>query len=206
MLKYCLLFLNTVTMISQTFTRSSINTTNLLRRTLIFDDNMPSAYIDKYCHIEDKLKSSIYSIEHIVPRCLLNKIDHNDMHNTIRTFNNLNVNRSNYKYVDIMTDEKNWIKLDYGNYVNHKSKLFMPTQSSRGFIARAILYMSNEYNYNPGKVISKDVLLKWFYTYPPLPSEKYHNDIIKKVQNKNNIFISNYNRKSKELLRYIDKL
>ena len=128
------------------------------------------------------------------------------MHNTIRTLNNLNVNRSNYKYTDDLTHDKNWLKLDFDNYVNHKLKLFIPNQISRGFISRAILYMSMEYNYNPHKVIDKNVLLQWFFTYPPEKTEKHHNEVISKLQNKNNVFISNYNKKTKQLLKYLEEL
>jgi endonuclease I len=177
-----------------------------MRYSIIFDDKMPSLYVDKHIHVEPNLRKSMYSIEHIFPRSHLNRKDHNDMHNTLRTLNNLNVNRSNYKYADEPDDEKNWIKLDFDNYVNHKLKLFVPNKASRGIISRAILYMSKEYEYNPRKIIEKDVLLHWFFTYPPDQSEKHHNDVIKKMQNKNNAFISNYNKKTKTLIRYLDDL
>jgi deoxyribonuclease-1 len=167
---------------------------------------MPSLYVDKNVHIEPNLRKSAYSIEHIFPRSLLKKKDHNDMHNTLRTLNNLNVNRSNYKYADMPGTEDNWIKLEFDNYVNHKLKLFVPNKASRGIISRAILYMSKEYEYNPHKIIEKDVLLNWFFTHPPDHSEKHHNEFIKKMQNKNNVFISNYNKKTKTLIRYLEGL
>jgi endonuclease I len=66
--------------------------------------------------------------------------------------------------------------------------------------------MSREYDYNPNKVIDIYTLLKWFHEYPPSQCEKYHNEVIKKLQNKNNIFISKYNMKSKEILKFLQNL
>lgn len=203
---YGLFFLHSLMMISRIFGANTVNCNNIMRYSIIFDTKMPSLYVDKYVHIDPQLIQSTYSIEHIFPRSHLHRKDHNDMHNTIRTLNDLNVNRSNYKYTDIPGQDKNWIKLDFNNYVNHKLKLFVPNKASRGIISRAILYMSKQYDYNPHKVIDKDVLLNWFFTHPPDVSEKHHNDVVKKMQNTNNIFISNYNKKTKSLLKYLDDL
>lgn len=103
-------------------------------------------------------------------------------------------------------DMNNWIELEYGNFVNHKDKLFVPNNDSKGFISRAILYMCREYNYCHKKVIDTEVLKRWFYNYSPSFAEKYHNDVIKRLQNKNNIFISNYNKKNKGIKRILDAL
>jgi endonuclease I len=90
--------------------------------------------------------------------------------------------------------------------VNHKQKLFIPNTVSRGFISRAILYMSKEYNYIITKIIDKDTLIKWYYSYPPTHCEKYHNEVIQRLQNTNNIFISNYNNKCKSIVKFLEKL
>ena len=66
--------------------------------------------------------------------------------------------------------------------------------------------MVMEYGYNPFCVIDKETLVNWFYTYPPDSEERYHNEVVKNIQNKNNIFISNYNKKAKTLHRFIEKL
>jgi endonuclease I len=145
-------------------------------------------------------------MEHIFPRSYLQKSDCTDMHNIVRTINELNVMRSNYKYVDAKDDDQNWIHLTFDNYVNHKNKLFVPNKVSRGFISRSILYMVKEYNYSINKVIDKDVLIKWFYEYPPCAKEKYHNDIVRDLQHKNNMFISCYSKKSKTIHRFLEKL
>jgi endonuclease I len=159
---------------------------------------MPSLYLEK----TSQLSFEKCSIEHIFPKSMIYKNDHNDMHNTIRTMSTLNVNRSNYKFTDYVNyNDKNWVKLDFDNYVNHKLQKFVPNEESRGFIARAILYMSKEYGYNTHNLINKDVLLEWFYMYPPLECERYHNSVVRRLQNKNNIYVSNYRNICKHLVK-----
>ena len=147
------------------------------------------------------------SAEHIYPQCLLDGKQSNDMHNIIKTLNTLNANRSNYKFrEDYDTKSKHWLELECNNYVNHKDKVFVPNNDSRGFISRAILYMYKEYNCNPKKIIDIEILKKWYYNFSPTIDERYHNDIIKRLQNKNNIFISNYNKKNKGIKKILDSL
>lgn len=193
---------------SKGFASNTIKCTNIIRHAIIFDNKMPSIYLDSGFHVDDRLRNNIYSVEHIFPRSHLSTKHINDMHNIIKTINTINVNRSNYKYVEDydINDDKNWVELDFGNYVNHKKKLFIPNKSSRGFISRAILYMCKEYDYNPIKIINKDILAKWFYDYPPTKEEKYHNEIIRNMQNKNNVFIANYNKKKSLVAKFIEKL
>jgi hypothetical protein len=66
--------------------------------------------------------------------------------------------------------------------------------------------MYKEYNCNPNKIIDIEILKKWYYNFTPTIEERYHNDIIKRLQNKNNIFISNYNKKNKGIKKIIDSL
>ena len=147
------------------------------------------------------------SAEHIYPQCLLDGKQSNDMHNIIKTLNTLNANRSNYKFhEDYDIKSKHWVELECNNYVNHKDKVFVPNNDSRGFISRAILYMYKEYNCNPQKIIDIEILKKWYYNFSPTIDERYHNDIIKRLQNKNNIFISNYNKKNKGIKKILDSL
>ena len=194
-------------MISKGLAANTIKCTNVIRNAIIFDNKMPSLYIDKNFHVDEKLCNSVYSIEHVFPRSYISIKHTNDMHNIVKTINTLNVNRSNYEYTDIIdANDCNWIKLDFDNYVNHKRKLFIPNSASRGFISRAILYMCKEYDYNPLKIIKKDVLTRWFFEFPPTKEEKYHNEMSKKMQNKNNIFVANYRKKMETVVKYIEKL
>jgi len=202
--------------------------TNIIKNTILNDPKMPIIYTNKYfnkCIIngiaEDSYGSGnialgiaksnynrqFVSAEHIYPQCLLEGKQSNDMHNIVKTLNTLNANRSNYKFQeDYDIKCKHWVELECNNYVNHKDKLFVPNNDSRGFISRAILYMYKEYNCNPRKIIDIEILKKWYYNFSPTFEERYHNDIIKRLQNKNNIFISNYNKKNKGIKKFLDSL
>jgi hypothetical protein len=185
---------------------------SIIKKTILHDTKMPSIYLENsfLCDNSDaRFKNKFFSAEHIFPQCQLNNKHKNDMHNIIKTTNTLNVNRSNYMFVDdndINPKDKNWVALDFGNYVNHKYKVFSPNNYSRGFISRAILYMCWEYDYNHRKVIDTDLLIKWYFQYPPLKEERYHNEIIHRIQRKHNIFITNYFKRSNVILKFIKKL
>jgi hypothetical protein len=185
---------------------------SIIKKTILHDTKMPSIYLENsfLCDNNDtRFKNKFFSAEHIFPQCQLNNKHKNDMHNIIKTTNTLNVNRSNYMFVDdndINPKDKNWVALDFGNYVNHKYKVFSPNDYSRGFISRAILYMCWEYDYNHRKVIDTDLLIKWYFQYPPLKEERYHNEIIHRIQRKHNIFITNYFKRSNVILKFIKKL
>lgn len=187
------------------FTNSMIISENSVIRKAIINDNMPSLYTS--FNFNKMPKNRFYTAEHIYPQSYLSDTECKDMHNIIKTINSINVNRSNYKFHDyIDITDKNWKKIEFDNYVNHKLKLFVPNSNSRGFISRAILYMCREYNLKIDKIIDKGTLIKWFYSYSPTSREIYHNDMIKKVQNNNNIFISRYNKKNFCFKKYIEKL
>jgi endonuclease I len=183
--------------------------TNIIKKTILQDAKMPSIYLENsfFDEKDAKFKNKFFSAEHIFPQCLLNNKHTNDMHNIVKTLNTLNVNRSNYMFVeDINTKDKNWQPLDFDNYVNHKQKIFVPNDYSRGFISRAILYMCWEYNYSHKKVIDTELLIKWYFQYPPLKEERYHNEIIHRIQRKHNIFITNYFKKNNVIIKFINKL
>lgn len=182
---------------------------NIIKQTILHDIKMPSIYLEKefYSDNNAKFKNKFLSAEHIYPQCFLMNKHSNDMHNIIKTINTLNVNRSNYMFVeDVNIKDKNWVELDFGNYVNHKCKMFAPNNYSRGFISRAILHMCREYDYNHKKVIDKDLLIKWFFNNPPLKDERYHNEIVHKIQRNHNIFITNYFKKNNIVIKFINKL
>jgi len=185
--------------------------TNIIKKTILQDTKMPSIYLENsfFGDTDPKFKNKFFSAEHIFPQSLLNNKHTNDMHNIIKTLNTLNVNRSNYMFVEdtkVNMKDKNWAELDFGNYVNHKNKIFVPNDYSRGFISRAILYMCWEYDYSHKKVIDTDLLIKWYFQHPPLKEERYHNEIIHRIQRKHNIFITNYFKKNNVIIKFINKL
>ena len=216
----------------RTNTHTNIQYSNIIKDTILNDPKMPMIYTNKYLkkfiingiaddiltcssiskNIARGVAKSNYnrqfvSAEHIYPQCLLDGKQSNDMHNIIKTLNTLNSNRSNYKFQeDYDIKSKHWVELECNNYVNHKDKVFVPNNDSRGFISRAILYMYKEYNCNPQKIIDIEILKKWYYNFSPTIDERYHNDIIKRLQNKNNIFITNYNKKNKGIKKILDSL
>lgn len=183
------------------YTFNFYSTYNKNKDILILDENMPILYSKIYVS-NLFLKNNIYSIEHIYPVSFINPKKKNlistDMHNLIKTTKYLNNARSNYKFVDLnnITNKNLWLHLDNNNFVNHKKKLFIPSENSKGFISRAIIYMYHKYNFNCNfkKIIDTNTLIEWYYKYPPTKSEIYHNNIIKKIQYTDNIFISKYNK------------
>ena len=193
--------------------------TNLInpKYTLISDNNMPIIYSKINLH-NIEFKKTIYSLEHIYPISHMTDSAKIDMHNLFKTTKNLNNARSNYKFSDYeeiliypnnswytiinyVTHNKNWIALENNNYVNHKKKLFIPSDESKGIISRAILYMTFKYKYKFEKVINLDTLISWYLTYPPTDKEKYHNNYVKKIQYNDNKFISSYKSNIKTIIK-----
>lgn len=185
--------------------------------TLISDNNMPIIY-SKINLYTIELKKTIYSLEHIYPISHMTDSAKIDMHNLFKTTKYLNNARSNYKFTDYeellfypnntwitikndVTNNKNWIALENYNYVNHKKKLFIPSNESKGIISRAILYTTFKYNFEIEKVINFDTLILWYLKYPPTNEERYHNNYVKKNQYTDNKFISSYKSNIKMLLK-----
>lgn len=178
----------------------------LLRDNLYFDvynDNFDYNLNNKYKKYND------LTAEHIFPQSYIKKYDKAkfDMHNIYFTDSYTNNFRSNYKYVDeinyiqIINKEK-YIKLpknklllynQYNNYKCNSLKIFIPQTFSRGIIARSIAYMKYIYeDIKIDNVINIDLLKKWNKIYPPSENEIQRNNIIKKYQGNNNIFIEDY--------------
>tara|TARA_Y100000389_G_scaffold126855_2_gene124191 strand:+ start:9121 stop:9756 length:636 start_codon:yes stop_codon:yes gene_type:complete len=158
---------------------------------------------------EDNLYN-IYTIEHIWPKSFLKNNLHSkhDLHNLGITSGFYNVHRSNYKYTDsspiiyslyklnnnmisIQINDNNNLDSKRYNYKNCALKIFIPIESSRGEIARSILYMSNLYGKNNmDKIIDEKLLHQWNKKYPPTEREKKKNIQISKLQGNKNPFIN----------------
>ena len=153
-----------------------------------------------------KIKEGIMSLEHIFPKCYMNKNSFNDLHNIFKCNNLINNCRSNYKYTDEKLLNLYEFKKLYNtdNYISSNYKLFIPEKESRGIIARAIMYMSFEYNYKINKVIDNNILINWCLDYPPNSQEIYHNHMAFMKQYKKNKFIELYYKKNYK--SYIEKL
>lgn len=171
-------------------------------RSCIINHNSPEIYNLNSL----KIKNGFMSLEHIFPKCYMNKKSFNDLHNIYKCNNLINNCRSNYKYTDENIFNLDEFKklYDTDNYISSKYKLFIPEKESRGIIARSIMYMSFEYNYNFNKVIDSNILINWCLDYPPNSQELYHNHIVFMKQYKKNKFIDLYYKKNYK--SYIQKL
>jgi endonuclease I len=132
--------------------------------------------------------SNIISIEHIYPKCFLNKDHFSDFHNTFRSSKKINNLRSNYMFSDLKNIT--WIHIHDNNYISHKYKLFNPRDCDKGIIARAMLYMTYQYNYKI--LMDKRILYNWCMNYKPTIHENLHNFNGKKIQGNFNPFISKF--------------
>ena len=136
------------------------------------------------------------TIEHVFPKSL-SKAHSNDLHNLFICNGKINNIRSNYKFTnesDILTDN-NWIKLEENNYVNNKKRLFIPNNESKGIVARAIMYMSYNHDYNYKQIINYNHLINWSIDHPPTKEEYNHNELAFQCQKKRNKFIDLYDNK-----------
>ena len=153
---------------------------------------------------------NIYTLEHIWPKSFLKNhlLSKHDLHNLGITSGFCNVHRSNYKYsetstivyslyklnnnmVSIQINDNNNLDSKRYNYKNCALKIFIPIESSRGEIARSILYMSNLYGKNNmDKIIDEKLLHQWNRKYPPSEREKLRNSQIFKLQGNKNPFIN----------------
>lgn len=167
-----------------------------LRNSLIHSSQNPEIYNIRM----NRLSKNRPTLEHIFPKCYMNKRSFNDMHNIFSCNDVINNARSNYKFGDFDYENLNFSNFkridDTDNYYSHKDKLFIPEQLSRGIIARAIMYMSYEYKYKYNKVIDYEVLINWCMKYPPTIEEINHNNLVFKKQFKRNRFIDLYNKKN----------
>lgn len=228
---YCNIHINSLLFSYNKFTRFNTNfilkanyNTNSVnpKHNIISDENMPIIYSKIHVY-NTELKKNIYSLEHIYPISYMTNDAKIDMHNLFKTTKFLNNARSNYKFSDYeeyilypnnswftinndVINNKNWISLENNNYVNHKKKLFIPSNESKGIIARAILYTTFKYKFKLERVINIDTLVSWYLKYPPTDKEKYHNKYVKKIQFTDNEFISSYKSKIKMLITLKNKI
>ena len=174
-----------------------------IKSSIIFSSNNPEIY--NLCGLKGTIKPTL---EHIFPKCYMNKISFNDMHNIYSCNGKINNMRSNYKYTDFNDfdgDLNNFKRIDKTtNFISNKDKLFIPEEESRGIIARTIMYISYEYKYKYSKVIDTHNLIKWCLDYPPCKKEINHNNDVFRIQYKRNKFIDLYNKKNYK--RYIKSI
>ncbi len=111
-----------------------------------------------------------------------------DLHNMYPTVTTVNSARGSYIFTE----------LD-GEYITESCPLEMgdravePPEYAKGKVARAILYMTHEYNINLDKATNSPGferdLLNWHCAHPPTPTEIIRNDQIFNLQRTSNPFV-----------------
>ena len=155
------------------------------------------------------------NLEHVFPQYSfkndpLQKYMKSDIHNLYLCNKNLNSARQNFKYTShedyahhigesvlhvsgkrIHNTDEMFQKSGYLMIVNRKTRKFIPTQVSRGKIARALGYFVIKYDYFDSlhEVIDVKTLLEWNLKDPVTNEEYYKNIIGYKHQNNINPFI-----------------
>ncbi|GBE46788.1 extracellular deoxyribonuclease precursor [bacterium BMS3Bbin11] len=154
-----------------------------------------------------KLKSSYnkgVNIEHVFPaswvayslhcgkrkQCRLNNPQFNlieaDLHNLYPSRSDINKARSNYRFAIIRGEQRVFGKCDFE--FDEYQRIAEPAPEARGRIARAMLYMAEEYDLYLKKKL-KRLLLDWDKKYPPEQAEYKRNDRIEQLQGNRNPYI-----------------
>jgi endonuclease I len=170
-----------------------------VQSSIIFSGNNPDIYNIKNINFKSRP-----TLEHIFPKCYMNKISYNDLHNIFKCNDEINNKRSNYKFTEFENFDDLQRVLMTDNYISIKNKVFIPEDESKGIISRSIMYIAYEYNLRYSKVIDTENLIDWCLRYPPIESEINHNNMVFKKQYKRNKFIDLYNKKNYE--KYIKGL
>ncbi len=110
-----------------------------------------------------------------------------DMHNIFPALAKINQRRSAYAFAEL-PGEPGKGKCDFE--VNKRKRVVEPRPAVRGDIARAMFYMSKQYDL---KLFNrqKKLLLRWHRQDPPSAEERRRNDLIQELQGRRNPFIDN---------------
>lgn len=147
------------------------------------------------------------NIEHVFPaswityalrcgkrkQCRLNSPQFNlieaDLHNLYPSRSDINKARSNYKFAMIKGEKRVFGKCDFE--FNERNRVAEPAPDARGRIARAMLYMADEYDLYLKKKL-KRLLRDWDKEHRPEAAEYRRNDRIEKIQGNRNRYIDSH--------------
>lgn len=105
------------------------------------------------CYSAVLLTGVTRSIEHVVPLCRLEQVAaKQDLNNVYACDIGLNIKRSAYRFIEVPDKEL---------IIDHKLKAFIPSNHSKGLIARTCLYMQQTHDVDLSKVIDEDTLNLW---------------------------------------------
>jgi len=109
-----------------------------------------------------------------------------DMHNMYAARKDVNQTRGAMPFGIIKGEKHHFKGCDFE--VDFRSRRVEPRPEARGRIARAMLYMADEYNLDIYRK-QRQMLEKWNKQYPPDKEEKRHNAAVAKIQGKPNPYI-----------------
>lgn len=111
-----------------------------------------------------------------------------DMHNLVPAIGEINAIRSNYRYAILDSSLPKFNSCDFV-VSNKEPKSVQPAPYTRGFIARAFLYMSDKYKIHLSKQNQK-MMEAWNEKYDVTPWECRRNSVIEEMQGNDNKFIT----------------
>lgn len=109
-----------------------------------------------------------------------------DLHNLYPSRSDVNKARNNYRYAEIPGERREFGRCDFE--YDERQRLAEPTPAARGRIARAMLYMADEYDLYLKKK-QRQLLENWDREYPPSEKEHARNARIEQLQGNRNPFI-----------------
>ncbi len=118
-----------------------------------------------------------------------------DMHNLVPAIGEINGDRSNFKYGMIEGEKRLYGKVNME--IAFSNKKAEPQESVFGDIARTYFYMRDRYGLRISKTQEK-MLIAWNNIDPVSSWEKEKNQIVKKLQGDENLYVTNY-KKIKQL-------
>jgi deoxyribonuclease-1 len=119
---------------------------------------------------------------------LFNRIEA-DLHNLYPARQEINEERSSYRYAEIRGEARRFGECDFE--VNHEQRQAEPRELSRGEIARAMFYMENRYRDDGLEIFESQarMLRRWHRDDPPGAVERKRNDLIETLQGNRNPYI-----------------
>lgn len=171
---------------------------------ILHNNLLPLSIYKKY----DNVNKNTYNAEHIVPQSF-DKSVNSDLHMLFLSHNVINSLRNNYRFVDFIKYDDSYFEYIYiqnnqmfiSNHIyknmiyyaafNHKKRLFVPPNESKGIISRSLLYYKAIYKKYRicDKIIQEDLMYKWNDSYQVKEDEYLRNLQIEEFQENRNPFI-----------------
>lgn len=164
----------------------------------------PDGGITLYCRESFRPFDRSVNVEHVFPmgwvsrelRCgkrdqcrrtssSFNRIE-SDMHNLYPARKDVNRSRAAYPFAMIKGERHPFPGCDLE--LDHQSRRVEPSPEIRGDIARAMLYMADEYGLQLHKK-QRRLMIEWHEADPPGREERRRNEIIERIQGKRNRYI-----------------